>query len=169
MGTVVLIPQLDRHVFCLQIRLQTFVRQLAAEAAFFHAAEGALRRRGHWIVDPDDTSFQPFGRGWDGEKTFQSGTYDLSRDNLKVISTAQRYSIIGLDELESTSETTLERTESEATVGIVERALSLIAQSALTSGVVLWLIYGLLIGNAPLIFANCVSLVLVGTRPPAQV
>jgi MtN3 and saliva related transmembrane protein len=43
------------------------------------------------------------------------------------------------------------------------RALSLIAQSALTTGVVLWLIYGLLIGNAPLIFANCVSLVLVVT------
>lgn len=43
------------------------------------------------------------------------------------------------------------------------RALSLAAQSALASGVVLWLIYGWLIGNAPVIFANAVSLVLVGT------
>ena len=43
------------------------------------------------------------------------------------------------------------------------RALSLVAQSALTTGIVLWLIYGVLIGNAPLIAANCVSLVLVGT------
>ncbi len=43
------------------------------------------------------------------------------------------------------------------------RALSLIAQSSLTTGVVLWLIYGWLIGNLPLIFAHCVSLVLVGT------
>jgi MtN3 and saliva related transmembrane protein len=43
------------------------------------------------------------------------------------------------------------------------RALSLIAQSSLTTGIVLWLVYGWLIENGPLIFANCVSLVLVGT------
>ena len=43
------------------------------------------------------------------------------------------------------------------------RALSLVTQSSLTTGVVLWLVYGWLIGNMPLILANCVSLVLVGT------
>ena len=43
------------------------------------------------------------------------------------------------------------------------RSLSLVAQSALTVGVVLWLTYGLLIGNAPIIFSNAISLVLVAT------
>ena len=41
------------------------------------------------------------------------------------------------------------------------RSLSLLAQSALTIGVVLWLAYGLLIGNAPIILSNAISLVLV--------
>lgn len=43
------------------------------------------------------------------------------------------------------------------------RSLSLVAQGALTVGVVLWLSYGLLIGNAPIIFSNAISLVLVAT------
>jgi MtN3 and saliva related transmembrane protein len=43
------------------------------------------------------------------------------------------------------------------------RSLSLVTQSAFTVGIVLWLVYGVLIGNAPLIFANIVSFVLVGT------
>jgi MtN3 and saliva related transmembrane protein len=43
------------------------------------------------------------------------------------------------------------------------RSLSLVAQSALTVGVVLWLAYGLLTGNAPIIFSNAISLVLVTT------
>ncbi len=43
------------------------------------------------------------------------------------------------------------------------RSLSLLAQSALTVGVVLWLAYGLLIGNAPIILSNAISLVLVTT------
>ena len=43
------------------------------------------------------------------------------------------------------------------------RSLSLVAQSALTVGVVLWLTYGLLIGNAPIILSNAISLVLVAT------
>jgi MtN3 and saliva related transmembrane protein len=43
------------------------------------------------------------------------------------------------------------------------RSLSLVAQSALTAGVVLWLAYGLLIGNAPIILSNAISLVLVAT------
>jgi MtN3 and saliva related transmembrane protein len=41
------------------------------------------------------------------------------------------------------------------------RSLSLVTQSTLTVGVVLWLTYGLLIGNAPIIFSNAISLVLV--------
>jgi MtN3 and saliva related transmembrane protein len=41
--------------------------------------------------------------------------------------------------------------------------LSLVTQGALTFGVVLWLIYGLLLGDGPLIFANAVTLVLVAT------
>lgn len=43
------------------------------------------------------------------------------------------------------------------------RSLSLLTQSALTMGVVLWLIYGLLQGDKPLIAANAVTLVLTGT------
>lgn len=43
------------------------------------------------------------------------------------------------------------------------RSLSLVTQGALTLGVVLWLTYGLLIGNAPIIASNAVSLVLVAT------
>jgi MtN3 and saliva related transmembrane protein len=43
------------------------------------------------------------------------------------------------------------------------RSLSLVTQGALTLGVVLWLTYGLLIGNAPLIASNAVSLLLVAT------
>ena len=43
------------------------------------------------------------------------------------------------------------------------RSLSLVTQSALTAGVVLWLVYGISLGNAPLIFSNAISLVLVGT------
>jgi MtN3 and saliva related transmembrane protein len=42
-------------------------------------------------------------------------------------------------------------------------SLSLLAQSALTVGIVLWLAYGLLIGNAPIILSNAISLVLVTT------
>jgi MtN3 and saliva related transmembrane protein len=43
------------------------------------------------------------------------------------------------------------------------RSLSLTTQSAFALGVVLWLIYGLLLGNWPLIFANGITLVLVAT------
>lgn len=43
------------------------------------------------------------------------------------------------------------------------RSLSLVTQAALTLGVVLWLTYGLLIGNAPIIASNAVSLLLVAT------
>jgi MtN3 and saliva related transmembrane protein len=43
------------------------------------------------------------------------------------------------------------------------RSLSLVTQSALTLGVVLWLVYGLLIWNWPLILSNIVTLGLVAT------
>jgi MtN3 and saliva related transmembrane protein len=39
--------------------------------------------------------------------------------------------------------------------------LSLVTQSALTTGVVLWLIYGVLVGDGPLIFANAITLIFV--------
>ena len=41
------------------------------------------------------------------------------------------------------------------------RSLSLITQGALTVGVGLWLLYGFLTGDAPLIFANSITFVLV--------
>jgi MtN3 and saliva related transmembrane protein len=43
------------------------------------------------------------------------------------------------------------------------KALSLVTQSAFTAGVGLWLAYGILIGNLPIIFANAVTFVLVAT------
>lgn len=43
------------------------------------------------------------------------------------------------------------------------KALSLLTQSAFTAGVGLWLVYGILIGNAPIIFANAITFVLVAT------
>jgi MtN3 and saliva related transmembrane protein len=43
------------------------------------------------------------------------------------------------------------------------RSLSLLTQTALTLGVVLWLVYGLLIWNWPLILSNIVTLGLVAT------
>ncbi len=43
------------------------------------------------------------------------------------------------------------------------KSLSLVTQSAFTLGVALWLIYGILAGNAPIIFANGISFVLVGS------
>ncbi len=43
------------------------------------------------------------------------------------------------------------------------RAISLVAQSAFLVGIGLWLVYGLLLGSWPLIAANGVSAVLVGT------
>ena len=42
------------------------------------------------------------------------------------------------------------------------RALSLPATAAFTFGIVLWLIYGLAIGDWPLIGSNAVTLVLMG-------
>jgi MtN3 and saliva related transmembrane protein len=42
------------------------------------------------------------------------------------------------------------------------RALSLPATAAFTLGVALWLVYGLAIGNWPLIVANALTLVLMG-------
>src|SRR5690348_17243662 len=53
-----LVAQLERHVLRFHVRLEPFVRQLAAEAAFLHAAEGALRRRWHRVVDADDAGLQ---------------------------------------------------------------------------------------------------------------
>jgi MtN3 and saliva related transmembrane protein len=41
------------------------------------------------------------------------------------------------------------------------KSLSLVTQSAFALGVVLWLAYGILIGDAPIIFANGVTFVLV--------
>lgn len=41
--------------------------------------------------------------------------------------------------------------------------LSLLTQSALTAGVVLWLLYGLLLGDGPLIFANGITFVFVAS------
>lgn len=41
------------------------------------------------------------------------------------------------------------------------KALSLATQSAFTFGVALWLIYGIMAGNAPIIFANSVTFILV--------
>ncbi|QFU17242.1 SemiSWEET transporter [Microvirga thermotolerans] len=41
------------------------------------------------------------------------------------------------------------------------KSLSLATQSAFTLGVGLWLIYGIVAGNAPIIFANSVTFVLV--------
>ena len=43
------------------------------------------------------------------------------------------------------------------------KSLSLLTQSAFTCGVALWLIYGIAIGNPPIIFANSITLVLVTT------
>jgi MtN3 and saliva related transmembrane protein len=43
------------------------------------------------------------------------------------------------------------------------KSLSLVTQSAFTAGVGLWLVYGLLIGDLPIIFANVVTFVLVTT------
>ncbi|WP_046869551.1 SemiSWEET transporter [Microvirga massiliensis] len=43
------------------------------------------------------------------------------------------------------------------------RSISLMTQGAFTLGIVLWLVYGFLRGDLPLILANSVSLVLVGT------
>src|SRR6478736_8688707 len=41
------------------------------------------------------------------------------------------------------------------------KSLSLVTQSAFALGVVLWLAYGITIGDAPIIFANGVTFVLV--------
>jgi len=41
------------------------------------------------------------------------------------------------------------------------KSLSLVTQSAFTLGVALWLIYGIIAGNAPIIFANSITFVLV--------
>ena len=41
------------------------------------------------------------------------------------------------------------------------KSLSLVTQSVFTAGVGLWLIYGIIAGNAPIIFANGVTFVLV--------
>jgi MtN3 and saliva related transmembrane protein len=43
------------------------------------------------------------------------------------------------------------------------RSSSLVTQGAFALGIVLWLAYGLLRGDLPLILANAVSLILVGT------
>jgi MtN3 and saliva related transmembrane protein len=43
------------------------------------------------------------------------------------------------------------------------RAISLVTQAAFTTGVGLWLVYGLLLGSVPLIAANGVSFILVAT------
>lgn len=41
------------------------------------------------------------------------------------------------------------------------KSLSLVTQSVFAAGVGLWLVYGILVGNAPIIFANSVTFVLV--------
>ncbi|GEO15293.1 SemiSWEET transporter [Microvirga aerophila] len=41
------------------------------------------------------------------------------------------------------------------------KSLSLVTQSAFALGVALWLIYGILAGNAPIILANGVTFILV--------
>ncbi|WP_230531597.1 SemiSWEET transporter [Microvirga roseola] len=41
------------------------------------------------------------------------------------------------------------------------KSLSLVTQGAFTLGVGLWLVYGVLAGNAPIIFANAITFVLV--------
>lgn len=41
------------------------------------------------------------------------------------------------------------------------RAISLVTQCAFTFGVLLWLIYGIAIGSAPLVLANSATFVLV--------
>jgi MtN3 and saliva related transmembrane protein len=43
------------------------------------------------------------------------------------------------------------------------QAQSLVPQSAFTAGAGLWLVYGILISNLPIIFANAVTFVLVAT------
>jgi MtN3 and saliva related transmembrane protein len=43
------------------------------------------------------------------------------------------------------------------------RSISLVTQGAFALGIVLWLAYGLQRGDLPLILANAVSLILVGT------
>jgi len=42
------------------------------------------------------------------------------------------------------------------------RAISLVAQVSLLVGIALWLVYGVLLGSQPLIWANIVTFVLVG-------
>ena len=43
------------------------------------------------------------------------------------------------------------------------RGLSLVTQGVLAGGVGLWLVYGVWVGDLPLIFANAITLVLVST------
>lgn len=43
------------------------------------------------------------------------------------------------------------------------RAISLVAQVSLLIGIALWLVYGVLLGSQPLIWANIVTFALVGT------
>jgi MtN3 and saliva related transmembrane protein len=41
------------------------------------------------------------------------------------------------------------------------KSLSLVTQGFFTAGVALWLVYGILVGSAPIIFSNSVTFVLV--------
>ena len=55
------LPQPDRDVLGLEVGVEPFDAQLAAQARFLHAAEGALRRRRDGVVDADDPGLEPFG------------------------------------------------------------------------------------------------------------
>src|SRR5262245_12846890 len=55
------ISELERNILRFEIRLQSFMAQFATQTRFLHAAERALRRRGHRIVHADDAGFQAFG------------------------------------------------------------------------------------------------------------
>ena len=69
------IPQLDAHVLRLQIGFQSLVGEFAAQAAFLHAAERALRRGGdgsdlRWYKGPERCATHVMGAFSDGERVF---------------------------------------------------------------------------------------------------
>src|SRR5581483_1108264 len=56
-----LIAQFDSNVLRFQVCLQSFMGQLAAQAAFLHPSEGTLGRGRHRFVDADDACLDALG------------------------------------------------------------------------------------------------------------
>lgn len=76
-----------------------------------------LKRKFEQTVPPEHV-------GWDGKKSYPPGTHELYEPNLRIFSMELRHSTIGVDELEATKETTLERTETAEERGLVDKAIS---------------------------------------------